>query len=142
MEIQSIMRAVAYILGSGFLGVALMMTGCSTARLMMPTPNVHLDTGRDYYANLAPELQDTEVPLFYITDRAPEQDEEGRLRYGYRRSASLAFGTAVVDLGMDITWDELLEASRYGCRSGCAAYQRRPSRVERQTADFIIRTTH
>ena len=106
------MRTVTYTLASSFLGVALLMTGCSTARLMMPTPNVHLDTGRDYYANLAPELQDTEVPLFYITDRAPEQDEEGGLHYGYRRSTSLAFGTAVVDLGMDITWDELLEASR------------------------------
>ena len=26
--------------------------------------------------------------------------------------ASLAFGTAVVDLGVDITWEELLQASR------------------------------
>jgi esterase/lipase superfamily enzyme len=106
------MHAITYTLVSGFLGVALLMTGCSTARLMMPTPNVYLDAGRDYYANLAPELQDTEVSLFYITDRAPEQDEGGRLRYGYQRSTSLAFGTAIVDLGVDITWDELLEASR------------------------------
>jgi esterase/lipase superfamily enzyme len=42
----------------------------------------------------------------------PEKDENGNLKYGYERSASLAFGTAVVDLGEDISWEELLEASR------------------------------
>ena len=78
----------------------------------MPTPNVHLEPNRDFYGTLDPSLKSTEVPLFYITDRAPEQDEAGNLRYGSGRSASLAFGTAVVDLGRDITWEELLEASR------------------------------
>jgi hypothetical protein len=48
------------------------------------------------------------VPLFYITDRAPEQDEKSNLHYGYERSASLGSGTVVVDLGVDKTWDELL----------------------------------
>ena len=96
----------------GLLTLALVLTGCSTARVMMPTPNVYLEPKRDVFADLAAPLQSTEVPLFYVTDRAPEQGEEGNLLYGYRRSASLAFGTAVVDLGRDITWDELLEASR------------------------------
>jgi len=106
------MRTVAYILGLGFLGVSLLMTGCSGARLLMTTPNVHLDENRNFYGDLAPELENTEVQLLYITDRVPEQHEQGDLRYGYERSPSLAFGTAVVDLGVDITWDELLEASR------------------------------
>ncbi len=96
----------------GLLGLVLLLTGCSTARVMMPTPNVYLEPERDVYADLATPLQSTEVPLFYVTDRAPEQDEEGNLRYGSGRSASLAFGTTVVDLGGDITWEELLEASR------------------------------
>ena len=72
----------------------------------------HLDPQRDYYSDLAQDLKRTEVPLFYITDRAPEQDDEGHLHYGYDRSASLAFGKAVVDLGKDRTWEELLQASR------------------------------
>ena len=42
----------------------------------------------------------------------PEQDENGNLKYGYMRSTSLAFGSTVVDLGEDITWEQLLEASR------------------------------
>lgn len=86
--------------------------GCGSSRQMMPTPNVHMDEGRNFYGELAAELQSTEVPLFYVTDRAPEDDEEGKLSYGYERSKSVSFGTAVVDLGKDMTWDQLLEASR------------------------------
>ena len=95
----------------------LLLWGCSGARLMMPTPNVHLNADQDSYHNLAEELKSTEVNLFYVTDRRPEQDDEGKLRYGYGRSASLAFGTAVVDLGVDITWEDLLQASRTKRRS-------------------------
>jgi esterase/lipase superfamily enzyme len=79
---------------------------------MMPTPNVHLDPGRDFYGGLRQELKSTEVPLLYVTDRAPEQDEEGNLHYGYRRSPSVAFGRTVVDLGADLDWEDLVEASR------------------------------
>jgi esterase/lipase superfamily enzyme len=79
---------------------------------MMPTPNVHLDPERDFYTGLHRDLKSTEVPLFYITDRAPEQEEDGTLSYGYERSPSVGFGSAVVDLGVDISWEELVEASR------------------------------
>ena len=95
-----------------FVALVLILTGCAGARVMMPTPNVYLDPKRDFYGELHRELQSTEVPLFYVTDRAPEENQRGDLRYGYQRSASLGFGSAVVDLGVDITWEELLEASR------------------------------
>jgi esterase/lipase superfamily enzyme len=90
----------------------LLLAACSGQRVMMPTPNVNVDSGTDPYAGLHEDLKSTEVPLFYITDRAPEKDENGNLEYGYKRSASLAFGSTVVDLGEDITWEQLLEASR------------------------------
>ena len=93
-------------------GLVLLLAGCAGPRLMMPTPNLYLDKGHDGYKDLPPSLKSTEVQLFYITDRVPEDDEEGNLRYGYGRSPSLAFGTVVVDLGEGITWEELLEASR------------------------------
>lgn len=79
---------------------------------MMPTPSVYLDSDQDVYSDLSAPLKSTEVPLFYITDRTPEQDEEGNLRYGYGRSNSLAFGKTVVDLGVDITWEKLVAASQ------------------------------
>ncbi len=100
-----------------FLALIFVLSGCAGPRLMMPTPNLFLDESGDWYGDLPPRLRSTEVRLFYITDRVPEDDEESKLRYGYGRSPSLAFGTAVVDLGMGITWEELLEASRTQTRS-------------------------
>jgi len=94
------------------LGALLLLPGCSSTRQMMPTPNLHLAEDDDRYQDLNPELKRTEVRLFYITDRTPEQDDKGNLRYGHGRSASLAFGSTIVDLGANITWDELLQASR------------------------------
>ena len=99
------------------IGLLLLLLGCSSARVMMPTPNVYLNTEGDPYHNLPKELKGSEVQLFYITDRKPEKNDKGNLHYGFGRSASLAFGTAVVDLGVDMTWDELLQASRTQKRS-------------------------
>jgi len=100
-----------------FLALIFVLSGCAGPRLMMPTPNLYLDESHDWYGDLPPRLRSTKVRLFYITDRVPEDAEEGNLRYGYGRSPSLAFGTAVVDLGVGITWEELLEASRTQTRS-------------------------
>jgi esterase/lipase superfamily enzyme len=90
----------------------LLLAACSSQRVMMPTPNVHINSDNATYADLNPELKSTQVRLFYVTDRVPEKDENGNLEYGYQRSPSLAFGSTVVDLGKNITWEQLLEASR------------------------------
>jgi len=95
-----------------FTGLILLLAACSGQRVMMPTPNIEVNPEKDHYEDLHPDLKNTEVPLFYITDRKPERDENGNLEYGFGRSMSLAFGTTVVDLGEDITWEELLKASR------------------------------
>jgi esterase/lipase superfamily enzyme len=94
------------------IGLAGLLTACSGQRVMMPTPNEAVGTDTSAYENLHPELKGTKVPLFYVTDRKPERDENGNLEYGYGRSTSLAFGKTVVDLGEDLTWGDLLEASR------------------------------
>jgi len=94
------------------IGMVLLLWGCGGPRLMMPTPNVYLTEEQDVFHDLNEDLKRTEVKLFYVTDRIPEKDNDGKLRYGYGRSASLAFGTAVVDLGVDISWEDLLHASR------------------------------
>jgi esterase/lipase superfamily enzyme len=117
----------------GIVVLLLILTGCAGPRVMMPTPNVHLAPERDFYAGLHRELQSTEVPLFYITDRAPETDSEGRLRYGHERSASVAFGSAVVDLGVDLTWEDLLAASRTQSRL-------KPVELELREVSEIVRT--
>jgi esterase/lipase superfamily enzyme len=52
------------------------------------------------------------VDILYATDRKREGDEDDPVEYGYRRSYSVACGSLVVEIGRDVTWDELVEASR------------------------------
>lgn len=78
----------------------------------MPTPNLYLNSKEDVYGKLSTELKGTQVPLYYMTDRKPEHDDKGNLEYGYDRSPSMGFGKATVELGENLTWEDLLEASR------------------------------
>jgi len=87
-----------------------LLFGCAGQRKMMPTPNIYVDSGPGLYEDLSPELQTSEVPVFYVTDRLREKDENGKLVYGYGRSPSLAFGKALISLGDDLSWEQLKEA--------------------------------
>ena len=92
--------------------LVVLLIGCSSARVMMPTPNLYLNAEVDPFLNLTDDLKSSNVQLFYFTDRLPEKNEKGDLAYGYGRSGSLALGTASVELGKDISWEELYLASR------------------------------
>ncbi len=96
----------------------LLIAGCAESRKLMPTPNLYTDEKATLFEALPQEYASTLVELIYVTDRAPETDEAGNLRYGYKRSNSLAVGTTVVDLGQNATWEELVEASRTRTRIG------------------------
>ena len=94
------------------ISITLLLAACSGPRVMMPTPNEALDDDTSAYQALHPDLKSTQVPVFYVTDRVPEKDDKGNLVYGYARSPSVAFGTTVVDIGEDMSWDDLLVQSR------------------------------
>jgi esterase/lipase superfamily enzyme len=100
------------------LACVLLIAGCAESRQLMPTPNLYTDENATLFEALPQEYASTLVELIYVTDRAPETDEAGNLRYGYNRSDSLAVGTTVVDLGQNATWEELVEASRTRTRFG------------------------
>lgn len=91
--------------------LVILLTGCSS-RVLMPTPNIYLDNKDAIFEQLETPLKSTEVRMFYITDRVPQQNKNGSISYGFGRSSSLAFGTTIVDLGVDMTWADLVEASR------------------------------
>ena len=95
-----------------------LIAGCAESRQLMPTPNLYADQKATLFEALPQEYANTLVELIYVTDRAPETDEGGNLRYGYNRSNSLAIGTTVVNLGHNATWEELVEASRTHTRIG------------------------
>jgi len=104
--ITILMRTIPCLLLSiGFL------VGCSTSHKLMPTPNIYLQENA-YPANrVPPDLQANKVDLLYITDRAPEHNDLNELSYGAKRSASMAFGSAVVEIGDDLSWSELVKIS-------------------------------
>jgi esterase/lipase superfamily enzyme len=104
----------------GILSIAAMLVlmGCATSRPLMPTPAIYVDEKEGLLEDVSPALRTAEADILYVTDRQPEQDESGNLRYGYGRSKSLAFGSVVVNLGDGLTWDELVASTQSSSFSG------------------------
>ncbi len=81
-------------------------------RTLAPSPNLYTQSDVNPYANVIPEFQNNKVDVIYFTDRKPEPiDEAGRLKYGWKRSHSLAMGVTTVEFGRDVAWEDLVEAS-------------------------------
>src|SRR5262245_37566179 len=90
--------------------VVLALGGCESP--LMPTPNIYVDNRYQLFPDdLNPALKTSTADLLYVTDRSPEPTKDGRMRYGYGRSPSLAFGSVVVEFGKDVTWDTLVAES-------------------------------
>jgi len=90
--------------------------GCNR-RTLMPTPNLYLDHEENPFADVPPKLQNNKVDILYVTDRAPITPKNGSVRYGHRRSNSMAFGSCTVEIGKDVEWSVLVENSRTKHRS-------------------------
>lgn len=52
-------------------------------------------------------LQKNRVDLLYLTDRMPVSSAELEIEYSAKRSASVGFGEAVVEIGDGLTWLEM-----------------------------------
>lgn len=86
--------------------------GCGAAPQLMPTPNLYVGRGNAPFADVPPELRSNRVEVLYVTDRAPEQGAApGFAKYGHRRSRSVAFGVCEVQLGENLSWDQLVAIS-------------------------------
>lgn len=77
----------------------------------MPTPNLYATARQPLFQELSPELASTALELLYVTDRAREDDESGAIRYGYERSTSVGWGLARLEIGRDMSWEELVAYS-------------------------------
>ncbi len=90
---------------------AIVLAGCA-GRPLMPTPNVYHGAEEDtVYPELPVEHKSNTVDLLYVSDRKPEIDDNGELFYGYGRSPSVAFGSAIVLIGENTTWEALVSQS-------------------------------
>jgi len=88
-----------------------LLIGCSARHELMPTPNIYLHGNTYPESSVPPLLKTNKVDLLYLTDRQPEINGQNELNYGSKRSASMAFGSAMIEIGEDLPWDQLVKES-------------------------------
>ena len=95
------------------LALLLFLAGCaSQGRQLMPMPNLYAGAhAPELFAGLPDELMNNQADILYLTDREPEFNDEERLEYGSGRSRSVAFGSAIVTIKPEMSWEELEQAS-------------------------------
>lgn len=89
----------------------LLLFGCSSTPKLMPTPNIYTNGGSYPDWGVPHVLQNNEIDLLYVTDREPLTTGNDTIEYGTERSASVGFGSAIVKIGNDLSWQELVEMS-------------------------------
>lgn len=122
------LSAIRSLAASAALLLTLALSGCGGAYLM-PTPNLYADGLKDPFSEVPPALRNNRAEVLFLTDRSETKQSTDDLRaYGSGRSRSLAFGVATMQIGNDISWDELVRASTSRSRA-----QRLPLKVIRTT---------
>ena len=91
--------------------LALAVSGIISCAGPQPVPvKAYGEKGATLFDKLPTPLKTAEVDVLYATDRVPDIDQ-GILMYGSDRSPSLAFGLARVNLGKELSWDDLVSWS-------------------------------
>jgi esterase/lipase superfamily enzyme len=93
------------------------MIACVTAvgcqqRQLMPTPNLYAYSDDDAFDRVPEIYRNNQVDVLYVTDRKPDGVDENGPDYGYGRSHSMAFGSCIVEIGKDVSWEALVRASQ------------------------------
>lgn len=92
------------------LWLAFATLGCG--QKLMPTPNLYTGSTGDCLDSVPSQYQSSKVDIVYATDRAPKAGHDGASSYGTDRSNSLAFGLCTVEIGRNLSWQDLLKESR------------------------------
>jgi esterase/lipase superfamily enzyme len=78
---------------------------------MMPTPALYTGANaKPLFTELSIDSRRPHLDLLFITDRAPAK-QAGDPPYTAERSRSMAFGSAVIEFGEDVSWDALVKES-------------------------------
>jgi len=100
------------LIGDFGLFVLIGMLGSAGCTLQLGSaPNLYVQSADDDYADVDPAQRSNRVELLYATDRL-SLGKGKALAYGSGRSTSLAFGSCVVEIGKDVSWDDLSLASQ------------------------------
>jgi len=91
--------------------IAFVLTGCATTFPMMPTPALYTgENAKPLFNDLSIDSRRPSLDLLFVTDRAPAAQADD-LPYTAGRSRSMAFGSATIEFGEDLSWDELVKES-------------------------------
>lgn len=117
-----------------WLAAAVVLSACTSPRILMPTPEVYTRGIQSAFSERLPEdLRSPEMSIVYVTDRIPTSTEEGAMTYGIGRNRSFALGQAVVGFGGGTSWDDLVADTRVEER-------RRPLKMKVQSVTEEVRT--
>jgi esterase/lipase superfamily enzyme len=91
--------------------IAFGMSGCATQHDLMPIPVLYTGPhAMPLFAEFAEDTQQPALDLLFVTDRA-RAEEPGDSPYTAARSRSMSFGSAQVDFGQGLTWQDLAKAT-------------------------------
>jgi esterase/lipase superfamily enzyme len=92
--------------------VAVILAGCATPYLMMPTPVLYTGKrAKPLFTDISADRRTPSLDLFYVTDRDSATNPDDARPYTTNRSRHLAFGTTTVEFGDALTWDTLVAQS-------------------------------
>ena len=95
------------------------LAGCSSEIHLADTPNLYVAAGAaDPFERVPEAWRTNQVRILYATDRVAEPTKDGRREFGYARSMAMEFGHVTVDMGKNLSWDQLVADSRSSQRSG------------------------
>jgi esterase/lipase superfamily enzyme len=107
--------------------IAFVLTGCATNHALMPTPALYTGANAKLlFTDSSIGSQAPALDLLFITDRAPAEQPDD-LPYTADRSRSMAFGSAMVQFGENVTWDELIKESTAAQRANPLHLKLRPT---------------
>jgi esterase/lipase superfamily enzyme len=95
-----------------------LLGACATNTPLMPTPTLYAGSqAQPIFTDVRPDQQTPSVELFYVTDRMPRSPPDVAEPYTAERARSVAFGIVSVDIGEDVTWEQLVAKSKSGDRA-------------------------
>jgi esterase/lipase superfamily enzyme len=91
--------------------IAFVLAGCASTYPMMPTPTLYTgENAKPLFDDLPIDRRQPPLDLLFVTDRAPSE-QSGGSPYAAGRSRSMAFGSATIEFGEDLSWHELVKES-------------------------------
>jgi esterase/lipase superfamily enzyme len=94
------------------IAIPLLLAGCATSHPLMPTPALYTGPqAKPLFTGAPARSESPTLDLLFITDRAPATEADAPSPYTAERARSMAYGSAMVNFGDHVGWEELVKES-------------------------------